>query len=136
MVRLALFVAAALTLLAADDPWLKVKHLHSRQELKIYKMGIAEPLNATFADANDDRVIVVVKNKEMAISRDDVDRIDARPVAKGPATREATVKTVDPDYRPRPPHGDDVPGTSASSNVSFGKPAFETVYRRSGAPAK
>ena len=33
----------------------------------------------------------------------------------------------------RLPHGEDVPGTSTSSNVSFGKGAFETVYRRAGA---
>jgi|SRR6185312_6382568 len=137
MLRLALLILLAWTLPGADDPWLQVQQLKSRQELRIFRKGVSTPLNATYADANDERMVVVVKYKEMAIPRDDIDRIDARPAGKNRATRETTEKTVDPDYRPRPPHGDDVPGTSVGSNISYGrKPAFETIYRRPAAATK
>jgi hypothetical protein len=137
MIRIGLFLLAVCTLGAADNPWLSVQHLKSRQELRVYKKGSSEPVNAVFADANEDRLIVVVKNKEVAIPRQEIDRIDARPAAKTPVTRETTEKTVDPDYRPRPPHGDDVPGSSVGSNISFGgKGAFETIYRRPPGAAK
>lgn len=134
MIRIALFGLAAFSLLGADNPWLKVEQLKSRQELKIYKKGTAEPVNAVFDEANDDRVIVVVKNKQIAIPKEDIDRIDARPSGKGgrTVTRQTTSKTVEPDYAPHPPAGADVPTTSYGSSVNFGsgKPDFQTVYRR------
>jgi len=137
MIRIALLSLAAFSLWGAEDPWLKVEQLKSRQELKIYKRGTAEPVVATFDEANDDRVIVVVKNKQIAIPKDEVERIDARPLGKGErtVTRETTAKTVDPDYSPHPARGADVPGTSYGSSVSFGtsKPGFEVVYRRAQA---
>ena len=135
MIRIVLLLLSALTLLAADNPWLKVQALKSRQELKIYKKGSAEPINATLDEVSEDHIVVVEKNKQVAIQKEDIDRIDARPPGKGDrtVTRQTTAKTVAPDYSPQPPHGADVPGTSYGSSVSFGgggKPAFETVYRR------
>ena len=130
----ALFVAALL--LAADNPWAKVKELQSRSELRIYKKGVREPITAVFDEANDDRIIVIVKDKQMAIPKEDIDRIDARPGAARKMSVEKTDKRTEPDYVPRPNAGPPVPGTSSSSNVSFGgKPDFQTIYRRAeGAP--
>jgi hypothetical protein len=54
-----------------------VKELKSRAELRIYKKGAREPINATFDDATDDRLIVVVKNEQVAIPKEDIDRLDA-----------------------------------------------------------
>lgn len=42
-----------MALLGADSSWTKVKELKSRAELRIYKKGAHEPINATFDDAND-----------------------------------------------------------------------------------
>jgi uncharacterized sporulation protein YeaH/YhbH (DUF444 family) len=124
------FLVAAL-LLAADNPWAKVKELQNRSELRIYKKGVREPITAVFDEANDDRIIVVVKDKQMAIPKEDIDRIDARAGAARKVNVEKTDKRTEPDYVPRPNSGPPVPGTSSSSNVSFGgKPDFQTIYRR------
>ena len=139
MSRIATFILMATVLLGAETSWTRVKDLKGRNEVRIYKKGIREPINATFDEASDERVIVVVKNKEVAIPKEDIDRIDARPV-KGPRKMnvESTAKETPPDYTPRPVGGPPVPGTSASSNVNFGsgQSEFETIYRRSDAASK
>jgi len=143
MMRIAMLLLVPVVLLGADSSWTKVKDLKSRSELRIYKKGAREPINATFDEANDERIVVVVKNSEVAIAREEIDRIDARP-GKTPQklTVDKTVKQTDPDLTPHPNPSIPAPGTSSSSNVGFGgesRPGFETVYRRSDAatqPAK
>jgi uncharacterized sporulation protein YeaH/YhbH (DUF444 family) len=135
MLRSLLILLAAFTLIAADDPWVAVQKLKSRSELRIYKKGSREPLIATFDEANNERILIVVKNEQMAIPKDDIDRVDARPPAKSDrkVTKESSVKTTDPDYTPRPPGGAQVPGESYSTGLSVGssgRPDFQTVYRR------
>lgn len=139
MRKIATFMLAAAVLLAADISWTRVKELKSRVELRIYKKGAREPINATFDDANDDRLIVVVKNEQVAIPKEDIDRLDARPAATSRKLNvEKSEKVTEPDPVPNPRSGPARPGESSSSNVSFGgsKPDFETIYRRSAAPAK
>ncbi len=135
---LATFILAGVQLSAADTSWTKVKELNSGAELRIYKRGARKPMNATFVDAADDRLIVVMKNEQTAIAKDGIDRIDARPAG---APRKPSVQKTDtqtePDYTPRPNAGPPVPGSSSSSSVSWGnKPDFETIYRRSDEPSK
>lgn len=130
------FFAAAL-LWGADDPWAKVKDLKDRSELRVFRKGVHDPVTATLYEANDERIVVVVKNKQMAIPKEDVDRLDARPSdGQRKMDVQKTDKKTEPDYVPRPNAGPPIPGTSSSSNVSFGgKPNFETIYRRpEGAP--
>ena len=136
---LAAAVLVATVLVAADTSWTRVKELKSRAELRIYKKGAREPINATFDDANDDRLIVVVKNEQVAIPKEDIDRLDARPAATPrKVSVQKTEKVTDPDPVPSPRAQAPIPGESTSSNVSFGgsKPDFETIYRRAPAPAK
>jgi hypothetical protein len=125
-------------LFAADSSWSKVKDLKNRSELRIYKKGAREPLNATFYEANDERLTVVVKNEQIAIDRQEIDRIDARAATtKRKVNVESTAKDTDPDLKPHPYAGAAVPSTSYSSNVStVSKPDFETIYRRPAGPAK
>ena len=134
MSRIASFLIVTALLFGADTSWTKVKDLKGRAELRIFKKGASQPINATFDEANDERIIVVVKNEQTAIQKEDIDRIDARPVS-GPrkATVQKTQTRSDPDYTPgRPFSGPPLPTASESSNVSFGnKPDFETIYRRS-----
>jgi len=125
-------LSAAGMLLAADDTWKSVQALKSRTELRIFRKSAREPLNAALEEADENRIVVVAKDKQLAIPKEDVDRIDGRPV-KAPAKHvDSTAKVTDPDFvRPHPPNGGaNVPTTSYGSNVSFGKPDFETVYRR------
>ncbi len=127
-----MFICAAALLPGADTSWTKVKDLQSHAELRIYKKGAREPIKATFNDASDERIIVVVKNEQVAIPKSDIDRIDARPLSPPrKMSVEKTEKQTEPDYTPRPNAGPPIPGTSSGSSVSFGdKPNFETIYRR------
>jgi hypothetical protein len=139
MTRIVTFMLAAAVLLGADTSWTRVKELKSRAELRIYKKGARAPINATFDDANDDRLIVVVKNEQVAIPKEDIDRLDARPAATPrKVSVQKTEKMTDPDPVPSPRAQAPIPGESTSSNVSFGgsKPDFETIYRRTAGPAK
>lgn len=139
MSKIATFLFAAAVLLGADSSWTRVKELKSRAELRIYKKGAREPITATFDDANDERLIVVVKNEQVAIPKEDIDRLDARPAA-GPrkVSVDKTEKITPPDPVPNPRSGPAGPGESTSSNVSFGgsKGDFETIYRRTAGSAR
>jgi len=145
MSRIALLlITAALaagTATGAEDPWVKVQALKSRAELRIYKKGAREPLMATLDEADGERIVIVVKNQQLAIPKEDIDRLDARMVVKEPRkfVKETTSKVTEPDYTPHPPAGPAVPGESTStsfSHSSTSKPDFETVYRRPVAPPK
>jgi hypothetical protein len=139
MSKIATFILAATVLLGADTSWTRVKELKSRAELRIYKKGAREPINATFDDANDERLIVVIKKEQVAIPKEDIDRLDARPAATPRKVNvEKTEKVTDPDPVPNPRTGPAAPGESTSSNVSFGgsKADFETIYRRTAGSPK
>src|ERR1035441_3324551 len=80
--------------------------------------------------------------KQTAIARDQIERVDYRPSGKSRVTRETTTKVTDSVGDPKaviPSPHPDTPGstTSTSSNVSFGsKPDFETIYKRPPSPPK
>lgn len=132
---------AALSLLAADDPWTKVRELKSGTELRIQKKDARQPLLAQMDEANDERIVVVVKNEQLAIPKEDIDRIDYRPKGGSRVVRESKVNNSGPG-KPNPSDqriGGSVPGPSqsASSSLTFGsKPDFETIYRRTPAASK
>src|SRR5438309_1546901 len=139
MLRIVLFLAVAASVFAAENTWSKVQELKSGSELRIYKKGASQPVLATFDEANEERVVIVVKNKQMAIAKEDIDQVDARPVVKKTPrklTFEQSTKTTDPDLTPHPNPGIPVPGTSSSTSVGMSsgpKPDFATVYRRTAA---
>jgi hypothetical protein len=134
MIRnLAILFSAAALAAAADNPWDKVKELKSGTEIRILRTGAAQPIEARLDEARDDAIVVVIKNEQKAIPKDEIARLDARLKAASRLTTETKTKTEDPDTRPqgspqaRPP----VPGQSSSTSVSLGgKPAYETIYRR------
>ncbi|MGI8742703.1 MAG: hypothetical protein ACR2NN_09060 [Bryobacteraceae bacterium] len=137
-----LFLIAAAMLFGADDPWTKVRELKSGTELRVYKKGASKPILAKADEATDDKLVVVVKNEQVAIAKEDIDRIEARPVRTGSRVTKETRKTttdavIEPGTAARPRQAT-VPGTSSSTNVSIGsKPDFETIYRRTSvAPPK
>ena len=146
MWKLALLLCTGLLALGADDPWTKLKELKTGAELRVYKKGAAQPLLVKMDELTDDNLVVIDKNKETAIARDLLDRVDARAAGKSRVTKETTTKVSDGVGDPKAvipgPQQQGNPGpatsTSTSSGISWGpKPDFETVYRRpAGAPKK
>jgi hypothetical protein len=139
MSKLLFLLLAAFTAFAADDPWAKVRDLKGGTELRIYKKGTPQPVLAKSDDVTDDNLIVVIKNEQVAIPKDQIDRIDYRPTKPGGRiTSETKSKPTDPDTTPGPPgHGSTVPGNTTSTNVSIGsKPDFELIYKRPVSPPK
>ena len=139
MLKAALFLLTLAVACAADDPWDKVRQLKSGVELRIMKKGVAQAVMARFDEANDENLIVVVKNAQVAIPRDQIDRIDYRPQSGTRVTKETKTSQDAPDKQAGPPRGpgeSSGPSSSSSSTVSIGsKSDFETVYRRpSSAP--
>jgi len=133
-------LAAAAAFAAAEDSWTKVKELKSGTEIRVIKRGAAKPIEGKLDEARDDAVVIVVKNEQISVPKDEIDRFDYRPKPGSRITHTGTAKQTDPD--PTPPvgmdHGAPVPGTNYSSGLSIGsKPDYETLYRRAiGAPKK
>ena len=125
-------LAASLAATAAEDGWDKVMKLTSGTEIGIFKRAGKQPLTAQVDEAFAERILVVIKNEQVSIDKQDIDRIDYRPRKKGNVTSET--KTTR-DTESRPPTIVNRPGsTSTSSTVNIeGKPGFETLYRRIGA---
>jgi hypothetical protein len=133
MLLKAMLVISAAAAMAADDPWTKVQELKSGQELRVIKKGSPQPVMAQFGELTDENLVVIVKDTQKAIARDDIERIDARPVKKGSRVKtESRVETAPPGTGDTPQERNTSrPSQSTSSNISFeGKPGFETVYRR------
>jgi hypothetical protein len=135
MLRYALPLLAVLAAAAAEDPWDKVRDLKGGTELRIIKRGAKQPVLAKFDELTAESLVIVVKNEQVAIPREDIDRIDYRPMAGSRVKPESntTVKGPgDPDAkRPGPPTAYPGSSTSTSTALSIGsKPDFKTVYRR------
>jgi hypothetical protein len=131
MSRIALILLSAAAIFAADNPWARVTALPNRSELRIYQKGVRDAINATLADASEERIVVVVKNKQRTIAKEDIERIDARPVEPKKKPEATTTQTTnDPDLAPRLGAGPPMSTTSTSSGMSFGgnKPDFKTIY--------
>ena len=136
MPRALLIALATLTAFAADNPWDKVRDLKTGTELRIFKKGARQPILCTMDEANEERLVVVLKNEQMAIRKDDVDRIDFRPPGK-PSRVTKETKTTETDSTQTTPVGPQPqgsrPGPSTSTSTTFGggsKPDFENIYRR------
>ena len=140
MLRIVLLLLTAMTAVAADDPWGKVRQLKSGTELRIYKNGAKQPILARFDEATEDQLRIATKNEQLAIAKQDVDRVDYRPAQPGGrVTRQTRTTTDDPAAAkpvPGTPGSRPAPSSSSSSSLSVGsKPDFETVYRRPPAAA-
>jgi hypothetical protein len=135
-----LFVLFLTTLAAwaADDPWAKVRELKTGTEIRVFKHGSMQPVLGTMDEATDDHLVVVVKNEQTAISREQIDRLDVRPPQPGGRfVRESKSETKDPDAKSLVPYtpGGTVPSQSNTTTVMVHqKPEFETVYRKPPPP--
>jgi hypothetical protein len=137
MFRLLVFVFAALAAFGADD-WGKVRELKTGTELRIYKKGASQFVAAIMDEASADRLVAVIKNEQVAIAKDDIDRIDYRPPRPGARVTKETTTTVTESHEPvAAPGSQGGNGTSTSTSTGYSfqpKPNFETIYRRPPAP--
>jgi len=137
MTRAFFLLLAGVAAFAADDPWTKVKELKSGTEVRVYRASLPTPIEGKLDEVTDEHIVVVVKNEQKGIPKDTVLRVEARPKSGG---RIVETKTKDNPPDTTPPvgmsHGPNVPGQSTSTNVTLGKPAYETVYRRPAAHGK
>jgi len=137
--KLALLSLFLITLgFAAEDPWSKVIALSSGAEIRIYKAGAKEPVLAKFSEADAERMIVVVKNEQLAIAKTDVEKLETGPMGVKSVKKETQTKNLDPSAElakagPKVPGSSATPGLqSTSSGLTYsGKPGFELVYRKS-----
>jgi len=131
---LLLFTAAAAALAAADDPWAKVRDIKTGADLRVFKTGAAAPLLANMAEATEENLIVIVKNQQLAIARNQIERIDHRPARSGSRFKTETKTTQeDPTTKPSRPGYRGSPARPSSTSGTFGvasRPGFETIYRR------
>ena len=134
MGKLAIVLLSAAAAFAANDAWTKVKELKSGTEVRVFKHGTVKPIEGKLDEARDDDLVVVVKNEQVAVPKEAIDRLDCRPSKPGGRiTTETKTSTDNPGAKPPAgmAHGAAVPGTSYSSGLSIGsKPDFETIYRR------
>lgn len=144
MITKLLFVLPLLVL-AADDPWDKVRAVPSGTEVRIFKTGVNTPVIAKMDELTDESLVVVVKDTQTAIPKAQIERIDARPPQKGSRiVRETRTTKGDggPGTQGQPmalgkTAASAAPTSSSSSSLSVGgKPGFEPVYRRTTASPK
>ena len=95
---------------------------------------LAEATGHEIDEVRDDDIVVVVRNEQIAIPKDQIDRLDVRP--SGSRRRNVETKTGSPDNpNAKPPagmaQGAPAPSGSYSTPTSIGgKADYETVYRR------
>ena len=130
--RFGILILAALAAFAADNPWDKVRALKTGTELRIFKREAKQPVLASMDEANDERIVVVVKNEQLAIPKSDIDRIDYRPLKTGGKFTKQTSSTYEESRdKVASPQGHPGPSSSSSSSLTLNsKPDFETIYRR------
>lgn len=118
----------------AEDPWAKVKALKSGAEIRVYKQGDSKPITGKFDEADDERLLMVVKNEQTSIPKDNILRLDARPNSGTKVTRDekssSGVVVGGREGTPTTPNTHTGTSGSYSSSVSVGKEDYEVVYRK------
>jgi hypothetical protein len=141
---------AALAASAAQAPgsldWPQVQELKSGGDVRVYEKGKTQPILAVYGDATSESLIVIEGNRQRAIPRDQIERIDYR--AKATTRLKRETKTVTKQHDDSPPAGVVDPsnpsrpkqsGGSQSTSTGFtfeGKGEFKTVYRAPSAASK
>lgn len=136
MLKTLLLLAIAAAAPGGDDPWAKVRELPGGSEIRIYKAGVKRPVEAKFHAVGEDVLVVVVKNAEIAVAKEQIERVDARAARTGSRTAMETRRNVGTKEEAAVGRSKDstLPPRSTSSGVTIhSKPGFETVYRRPAA---
>ena len=81
---------------AAGDGWSKVKALKSGTEIRVFQAGIKEALVGRIDEADEERLVLVLKNEQRAVFKADIERLEARSSGARPVTKSTNVKSEDP----------------------------------------
>src|SRR5690242_10376192 len=127
-------IAGAALAFAADDAWKKVKELKTGAELQVYKRGSSKPLTVKMDELTDENLVVIEKKGQIAIPREEIERIDARPSGRTRTTTDTVTAEKNAATDPRsnipgpnqPPGAMHAPTTTASSGVSWNSQGYET----------
>jgi hypothetical protein len=135
MLRIVLLLLTASAAFAAEDAWAKVRELKSGVELRIHRKGQKQPVLAILDEARENSLVVVAKNEQTAIDKEDIDRVDYRSPQTGSRLKPEFQTTPEgPDRESkvsripqRPPNR----SRTTSGNLTVqSRTGFETVYRR------
>lgn len=128
------------SLALAEDTWDKVKGLKSGTEIRVVVADSKQPVVGLLDEADDERLVLVVKNEQKAIQKADILGVDARPMSNKRGPRFTKSTTVSNDVtNPKPPVANTPgplnrpggPSGSTGTSYSVGsKPEFEKVYRK------
>jgi hypothetical protein len=130
LLLIALPVAAA-----DDDPWQPVRDLIPGAELRIYKAHAKDPLQAKFDRAGDASLIVITKNRQLSIPKEEIQRIDCRRPGAGLFKNTRTERKVTP--RGTESTRATTPGATTSVKTGLNlKSAYQTIYLKKGTAYK
>lgn len=130
MKRLAPLLLAAMAVLAAEDSWVQVRELKSGTDLRIYRVNTKEPLLARFDQASDESLIVITKNGQVSIPKEQIDRLDCR---RTPPNRLVKETRTDRKIARKGAEisNNTIPGATTSVKTRLeipSKSAFEKIY--------
>ncbi len=125
----------ALAALAAEDAWAKVRELKSGAELRIYKLNSKDPLLAKFDHAGDESLVVITRNGQVSVLKQEIDRIERRREPRRPLVKETrTDRKV--AAKGAETTSNTIPGATTTVKTGLdipSKAAFETIYDRAAA---
>ncbi len=135
MKRIVLLLLTAMAALAAEHSWTQVRELRRGAELRIYRVNMKEPLPAKFDQATDESLIVITKNGQTSIPKEDIDRLDCRVAKPRPLVKDTRVdrKTA---AKGAERTSNTIPGATTSVRTGLdlaSKPGFEKIYERTPA---
>jgi len=135
MKRLAPLLLATMAALAAEDSWVKVRELRSGTDLRIYRVNAKKPLLAKFDQASEESVILIPKNGQVSIPKEQIDRLDCR---RTPPNRLVKETRTDRKIARKGAEisNNTIPGATTSVKTRLeipSKSAFEKIYDRTPA---
>jgi hypothetical protein len=105
---------------SADDGWQKMKELKAASDIRVFKNGSTKPISAKVVGATDDKLLVTLKNAEVAIDKIEIDHIDFHPPRSKPVKSESSERTADGFST----------NTTWSSSASWTRDGWQTVYQK------
>jgi len=134
-VRILTFLLIAAAAFGTEiDSWAKVRELKGGLDVRIYKTGSTRALPAVLYSATADALIVVIRNEQVSVAKDDIDRLDYRPPQNGRSpkskvTSSSETPMVKNGAAPVPREGSGNLNMSTTRELGL-KPGFETIYKR------
>src|SRR5512134_3808970 len=98
--RIAILTMAVCTACAAaDDDWAKLAALKSGTEVRITRKGKPQPVVGKMDEAREQSLVVVVKNEQIAIPKEEIEKVEARPNKSGGKFEKTETVTREPGYQ-------------------------------------